>query len=162
MVSPASKGAGRCLPLLLNKLSVAEYFRTYGNEEEIRVFSPPSGFPQGGVARRQGMPVASGRHRAGGDEAVAVGREGIQHGIGFGVVVIGEDRLIVRNPRRRQGGRQRRVGRFSGGQGGRGQGRGQALQEGGIISVILGLATCREEDEVELILRIFAHKLRDK
>jgi hypothetical protein len=93
---------------------------------------------------------------------VAAGCERIQRGIGFGVVVIGGDCQTVRDQRRRQGGRRRRVGRFGGGRGGRGQGRGQALQEGGIISVILGLTTCREEDKVELILRIFAHKLWDK
>ncbi len=119
-------------------------------------------FLEGGVARRQGTPVASGRCRAGGGEAVAVGRKGIQRGVGFGVVVIGGDRQTVHDRRKRRGGRPRRVGRFGGGRGGRRQGRGQALQEGGIISFILGLATCREEDKVELILRIFAHKLWDK
>jgi hypothetical protein len=121
-------------------------------------------FLEGGLRDKRGTPVAGGRRQAGGGEAIAVGREGIRRGVGFGVVVIGGHRQTVCNRWRRRGGRRRHAGRFGGGRGGRGhgQGRGQAFQEGGIISVILELATCREEDEVELILRIFVHKLRDK
>ena len=49
MVSPASQGAGRRLPLLSNEPSVAEHFGTYGNEEEIRVMFAAKVFLEGGL-----------------------------------------------------------------------------------------------------------------
>ena len=49
MVSPASQGAGQCLPLLSNEPSVAEHFGTYGNEEEIRAMFPTKVFLKGGL-----------------------------------------------------------------------------------------------------------------